>query len=121
MLSGVYVNPLVEEAFGVSMDVLPTHVLIVLVIIIFLVFAVPVLAYVYSRKMTFNRKDSYMNGVNYGDNRSFVDSFGDRKTLWLSNHYYKDMVGKRKIMKPSQIFTMAVLIVMLTVIIGGLL
>ncbi|MBQ7199862.1 MAG: NADH-quinone oxidoreductase subunit L [Eubacterium sp.] len=121
LLSGVYVNPMVEEAFGVSMNVLPTHILIVLAIIILLVFAVPVLAYVYSRKMTFNRKDSYMNGVNYGDNRSFVDSFGDRKTLWLSNHYYKDMVGKRKLMKPSQVFTSAVLIVMLTVIIGGLL
>ena len=119
LLSGVYVNPLVEEAYGVAMNVLPTEVLVVLVVIILLVFAVPVLAYVYSRKMTYNRKDSYMNGVNYGDNRSFVDSFGERKTLWLSNHYYKDLVGKRKLMKPAQIFTTAVLIVMMVVIIGG--
>ena len=121
ILSGVYVNPLVSETFGVSMDVLPVQVLIVLAIIILLVFAVPVIAFVYSRKMTFNRKGSYMNGVNYGDNRSFVDSFGGRKTLWLSNHYYKDLVGKRKLMKPAQIFTTAVLIVMLTTIIGGML
>ena len=121
LLSSIYVNPMVSEAYGTAMNVLPTHIQIVLVIIIFLVFAVPVLAYVYSRKMTFNRKDSYMNGVNTGDNRSFVDSFGERKTLWLSNHYYKDMVGKRKIMKPSQIFASAVLIVVLTSIIGGLL
>ncbi|MEE3467690.1 MAG: proton-conducting transporter membrane subunit [Eubacterium sp.] len=119
LLSSVYVNPLVSENFGVSMNVLPTEVLIVLVVIIFLVFAVPVLAYVYSRKMTYNRKDSYMNGVNFGDNRSFVDSFGERKTLWLSNHYYKDLVGKRKLMKPAQIFTTAVLIVLMVVIIGG--
>ena len=60
-----------------------------------------------------------MNGVNFGDNRSFVDSFGERKTLWLSNHYYKDLVGKRKLMKPAQILTTAVLIVMMVVIIGG--
>ena len=119
LLSSVYVNPLVEETFGVAMNVLPANILIVLVVIILLVFAIPVLAYIYSRKMTFNRKGSYMNGVNFGDNRSFVDSFGERKTLWLSNHYYKDLVGKRKLMKPSQIFTMAVLIVMLTIIIGG--
>ena len=119
ILSGVYVNPLVEETFSVSMNVLPTHILIVLAIIILLVFAVPVLAYIYSRKMTYNRKDSYMNGVNYGDNRSFVDSFGERKTLWLSNHYYKDLVGKRKLMKPCQIITMATLIVVMAVIIGG--
>ncbi|MBO4395203.1 MAG: NADH-quinone oxidoreductase subunit L [Eubacterium sp.] len=119
LLSTVYVNPLVSETFGASMNVLPVDILIVLAIIILLVFAVPVLAYIYSRKIAFNRKDSYMNGVNYGDNRSFVDSFGDRKTLWLSNHYYKDMVGKRKLMKPAQIFTMAVLIVMMAIIIGG--
>ncbi len=120
LLSSVFVNPLVEENFGISMNVLPMEVLILLVIIIFLVFAVPVFAYFYSRKiMTYNRKDSYMNGVNYGDNRSFVDSFGERKTLWLSNHYYKNLVGKRKLMKPSQIFTTAVLIVMMVYIIGG--
>ena len=119
LLSDVYVNPLVSETFGASMNVLPTEILILLVIIILLVFAVPVLAYVYSRKMTYNRKDSYMNGVNYGDNRSFVDSFGERKTLWLSNHYYKDQVGKRKLMKPAQVFTAALLIVMMVVIIGG--
>ena len=119
LLSGIYVNPLVESMFGTAMNVLPANILIVLVIIILLVFAVPVLAYVYSRKMTYNRKGSYMNGVNFGDNRSFTDSFGERKTLWLSNHYYKDFVGKRKLMKPCQIFTMAVLIVMLAVIIGG--
>ena len=119
LLSSVYVNPLVGETFGASMNVLPTEVLVVLVVIILLVFAVPVAAYVYSRKMTYNRKDSYMNGGNYGDNRSFVDSFGERKTLWLSNHYYKDLVGKRKLMKPAQIFTTAVLIVMMVLIIGG--
>ena len=83
------------------------------------VFAVPFLAYIYSRKIAFNRKGSYMNGANYGDNRSFVDSFGERKTLWLSNHYYKDLVGKRKLMKPAQILTAAVLLVMMVYIIGG--
>ena len=119
LLSAVYVNPLVQEMYGTAMNVLPANILVVLVIIILLVFAVPVLAYVYSRRMTFNRKGSYMNGVNYGDNRSFVDSFGERKTLWLSNHYYKDLVGRRKLMKPSQIFATAWLIVMLVVIIGG--
>ena len=119
LISTVYVNPLLVEMFGVSTNVLPNNILVILVIIILLVFAVPLLSFVYSRKMTFNRKGSYMNGVNYGDNRSFVDSFGERKTLWLSNYYFKDIVGRRKLMIPSQIFTMAVLIVMLVIIIGG--
>ena len=119
LLSGIYVNPLVMEMFGSFNEVLPTNVLIMLAAIILLVFAVPIVSYVYSRKVTFNRKGSYMNGVNYGDNRSFVDSFGDRKVLWLSNDYFRKLVGQRKLMKPSQIFTAAVLIVMLVIIIGG--
>ena len=119
LLSKVYVNPLIEEMFGSVTDVLPNNVLIMLSFIILLVFAVPFVSYVYSRKVTFNRKGSYMNGVNYGDNRSFVDSFGERKVLWLSNDYFRNIVGQRKLMKPSQIFTASVLIVMLVIIIGG--
>lgn len=119
LLSAVYVNPLIEEMFGTATDVLPSNILVMLVALILLVFAAPIISFVYSRKMTFNRKGAYMNGVNYGDDRSFVDSFGEKKTLWLSNHYYKDLVGSRKLMKPSQIFTVSVLIVMLVIIIGG--
>ncbi|MBR1742149.1 MAG: NADH-quinone oxidoreductase subunit L [Lachnospiraceae bacterium] len=119
LLSSIYVNPLIKEMFGKATGVLPDNILVVLVAIILLVFAVPIISFVYSRKMTFNRKGAYMNGVNTGDDRSFVDSFGERKTLWLSNHYYKDLVGSRKLMKPSQIFTVSVLIVMLVIIIGG--
>ena len=119
LLSTIYVSPLIKEMFGVAAGVLPNNILVVLVAIILLVFAVPSISFVYSRKMTFNRKGAYMNGVNTGDDRSFVDSFGERKTLWLSNHYYKDLAGSRKLMKPSQIFTLSVLIVMLVIIIGG--
>lgn len=119
ILSRIYVNPLLEEMFGTYTDVLPNNILVMLSLIILLVFAVPVLSFVYSRNMAFNRKGSYMNGVNYGDNRSFVDSFGERKTLWLSNYYFRNIVGQRKLMKPSQLFTLAVLIVMLVIIIGG--
>lgn len=119
ILSSVYVSPLLMEMFGTATNVLPANILIVLSVIILIVFAVPILSFAYSRKMTFNRKGSYMNGVNYGDNRSFVDSFGERKLLWLSNYYFKDLVGQRKLMVPSQLLMTAVLIVMLVIIIGG--
>lgn len=119
LLSKIYVNPLIKEMFGTVTDVLPNHILIMLVFLILLVFAAPIIAFVYSRKLTFNRKGAYMSGINYGDDRSFVDSFGERKTLWLSNHYYKDFVGSRKLMEPCQLFMVSVLIVMLVIIIGG--
>jgi len=60
-----------------------------------------------------------MNGVNTGENKKFVDSFGEEKTLWLSNYYMHKVIGSRKLMVPSQVFTVAVLVVMLCMIIGG--
>ena len=119
ILSKIYVSPLLIEMFGYSDDVLPTEVLIMLVIIILFVFAVPLMAFIYSKKQKTNVKLSYMNGVNTGANRAFVDSFGEPKTLWLSNYYFHKVIGQRKLMIPSQLFTVAILIVMMIMIIGG--
>lgn len=119
LLSRVYVDPLINELFGTSMDVLPQGLLYTLVVIILFVFAVPLVAFRYSKKQQYNEKLSYMNGINTGDNRAFTDSFGESKTLWLSNYYFHKLIGQRKLMMPAQTFTVAVLIVMMIVVIGG--
>ena len=119
LLSQIYVQNILVEMFGVATEVLSQQILYMLVIIILFVFAVPFLAYIYSAKQQTNTKLSYMNGVNTGDNRKFVDSFGDPKTLWLSNYYFYKNIGQRRLMIPGQLFATATLIVMLIMIIGG--
>ncbi|MBQ7677188.1 MAG: NADH-quinone oxidoreductase subunit L [Lachnospiraceae bacterium] len=119
LLSTVYVDPLLREMFGISTQVLPLSLLFMLVFVILFVFAVPFLAYLYVRNYRRNVKLSYMNGINVGDNKYFTDSFGDHKRLWLSNYYFHNMIGARKLMEPGQLFMTAFLIVMLVVIIGG--
>ncbi len=119
LLSEVYVNPLITSMFGEAQNVLPQGVLYTLVAVIVIVFAVPVLSYVYSKNMRKTFVLSYMNGINTGDNRKFVDSFGDEKTLWLSNFYFHKVIGQRKLMIPSQIFALAFLVIMLSMILGG--
>ena len=119
LLSKVYVDPLLAEMFGTSSEVLPQSLLYMLVVIILFVFAVPAIAFKYSRTQQFNRKLSYMNGVNTGENKAFTDSMGEAKTLWLSNYYFYKMIGQRKLMIPSQMFAIAVLIVMMIMVIGG--
>ena len=121
LLSAVYVNPLISEMFGTNTSVLSDAILYTLVLIIVIVFAVPVIAYIYSTKIRVNTKLSYMNGVNAGDNRKFVDSMGDDRTLWLSNFYFHKTIGQRKLMIPSQVFSLAVLVIMMCMIIGGVL
>jgi ech hydrogenase subunit A len=119
ILSRIYVDPLLDEMFGHTGQVLPEGILYLLVVIILVVFLVPFLAYHYSRKQQYNRKLSYMNGINTGDNKSFTDSFGDTKRLWLSNYYFHKMIGQRKLMVPVQLIATATLLVMMIMIIGG--
>ena len=66
-----------------------------------------------------NIKPVYMSGINAGDDNQFTDSFGNNKSLWLSNYYFAHKIGQRKLMKISQIFTTAFIVVLLCMIVGG--
>ncbi|MBQ6554805.1 MAG: NADH-quinone oxidoreductase subunit L [Firmicutes bacterium] len=120
-ISGIYVDPMLFEMFGTSGQVLSPGLLVMLSIIILFVFAIPPVFFMYSRKMHANRKLSYMGGINTGDDKHFVDSFGEEKRLWLSNYYFANRIGIRKIMLPCQLVASAVLIAMFCIILGVLL
>ena len=119
LLSKIYVEPLLSEMYGTAVSVLPQSLLYILVIIIMVVFLVPLIAYRYMKRIRTNEKPSYMHGVNEGDNRSFTDSFGKPKELVLSNWYFKNYFGQRKLMFPCSMIAAAVIMVMLSVIVGG--
>ena len=119
ILSKVYVVPLLKEMYGSYVTVLSMSVLYTLVIIICFIFAIPIITFGYTRKLHENKKLAYMSGINEGDNSSFTDAFGEAKKLQMSNWYFKDFIGQRKLMVPSEIFATVLLIVMLSVILGG--
>lgn len=119
LLSQTYVEPLLYEMFGHATAVLPTAVLYLLIVIICVIFCVPVLAFKYSERIHVSKKLSYMNGINVGNNKEFVDSFGEPKHLYMSNWYFKLFFGQRKLMVPCEILSAVVLIAMLAMIIGG--
>ncbi len=119
ILSKVYVVPLLKEMYGSYVTVLSMNMLYTLVIIICFIFAIPIITFGYTRKLHENKKLAYMSGINEGDNSSFTDAFGEAKKLQMSNWYFKDFIGQRKLMVPSEIFATVLLIVMLSVILGG--
>ena len=119
MLSTVYVEPLLVEMFGVSTAVLPMGVLYLLIAIVCFIFVAPIMAFRYARTTKVRQLKSYMNGINVGNNKEFVDSMGEKKHLFMSNWYFAHTVGQRKLMKPCIIVTAAFLVVMLTLIVGG--
>ncbi len=73
--------------------------------------------------LTFNKKNkiviSYMGGVNTGDDRSFVDAFGQNKRMYLANWYLDSWFGEKKLWRPSLILAAAGLIILMTMAIGG--
>ena len=75
------------------------------------------------RLLTFGKKKkivmSYMGGGNAGNDRSFVDSFGKAKPMYLANWYMEDYFGEKKLLNPSLILSSAAIIVMMVIAIGG--
>ena len=119
LLSKTYVEPLLFEMFGHATAVLPTAVLYLLIVIICVIFCVPILAFKYSEHIEVSKKLSYMNGINVGNNKEFVDSFGEPKHLFMSNWYFRVLFGQRKLMVPCEIISAIFMIALLALIIGG--
>jgi ech hydrogenase subunit A len=75
------------------------------------------------RLLTFGKKTkvvmSYMGGGNYGNDRAFVDAFGEKKQMYLANWYMEDYFGEKKILKPSLILASAAIIILMVIAIGG--
>ena len=93
-----------------------THImLLMLCVIVILPLAV--------RLLTFGKKNkvvmAYMSGGNTGNDRSFVDSYGDKKQMYLANWYMEDYFGEHKLLKPSLIISAAAIVIIMVIAIGG--
>lgn len=119
VLSTIFVEPLLTEVFGVATAVLPQAVLFLLIAIVCFIFIAPLMAFRYAQTTKVRQLKSYMNGINVGNNKEFIDSMGEKKHLFMSNWYFAHTVGQRKLMKPCIFVTAAFLIVMLCLIVGG--
>lgn len=75
------------------------------------------------RFLTFNKKKkivmSYMGGGNAGDDRHFTDSFGKDKEIYLANWYMEDYFGEKKILLPSTLIAVGLLVILSIFAIGG--
>ena len=60
-----------------------------------------------------------MGGVNKGDNRHFINSFGGDTHLYLSNWYLRFEFGRRHLLHPSIYLSAVVLVVIFCLLIGG--
>lgn len=64
---------------------------------------------------------SYMAGVNTGDNRHFVNSYGKDKQLYLTNWYMEKYFGEKRLSAYGIIATAAIIAVIFLMALGGVL
>lgn len=113
------VLPIVVSLFGSGTMTLNLSDIMVMVILLIAVVVLPVVCYIGTRKRKIKKVISYMNGVNAGDNRNFIDSMGQEKQLYTANWYMLEYFGEDKLLIPCIAVSAFVLIVMMCLIIGG--
>ena len=75
------------------------------------------------RFLTFGKKNkivmSYMGGVNAGNDRSFIDAFGNPKEIYLASWYLEKYFGEKRLNRPILILSTAAITILMIIGIGG--
>lgn len=119
LLSTHVIQPILETMYGTVDATISTGNLTLMVMLLVSVFVIPNLLFLFSKNVQRRQVINYMAGINTGDSQHFVDAMGDAKELQLSAWYLEDWFGEQKIMKPSLIAAILVLLTMFAFIIGG--
>lgn len=114
------VNPIVLELFGDAQAVLSMSVMATMVIMLVSIVFVPSCMFFVSKAAHSKLVPIYMNGINAGDNRHFINSFGEEEHLYLTNWYLRFEFGRRKLLNPSIYFAASIIVVVFCLIIGGM-
>ncbi len=120
IVSTYLIEPFLQELFHTTAEsVISSGNVLIMLMMIFMIILLPILV----RFLTLGKKNkivmSYMGGANTGDDRSFINSMGEPKRMYLTNWYMEDWFGEKKLWKPSIILSTAAVIVLLVIVIGG--
>lgn len=120
VISSGLVRPILMRMFHTAaVSVISSGDIPIMLLMLCMIVVLPVAA----RLLTFGKQNkpslAYMAGVNEGDDRTFVDSFGQKKEMYLANWYFEDIFGEKKLLKPSLALASAVIVILMTVAIGG--
>ena len=120
VVSSHMVEPFLAELFHTSLPaIISAGNMNIMLMMLFAIVILPIAV----RFLTFGKKQkivmSYMGGANTGDDRHFVDSFGENKEIYLANWYMDDYFGEKKLLKPSIMIAAGVILVLMGIVIGG--
>jgi len=120
VISTYMVEPFLSEMFHSSLPaIISAGNMNIMLMMLFAIVILPIAV----RFLTFGKKQkivmSYMGGANTGDDRHFIDSFGEKKEIYLANWYMDDYFGEKKLLRPSIMIAAGVILVLMGIVIGG--
>ena len=90
-----------------------------MIIMLVLIFFIPLISLILLRHSRLSFEDTYLGGVNAGDQQTFYDSMGEPKRVQLSNWYLTDLFGEKRLWGPSVVISTAAIIILTVIAVGG--
>lgn len=119
LISKYVFEPFMRDMFGTADAVIKEGNISIMVIMVGAIFIVPLLNYIFTKHIKEKQVIAYMGGENVGDNKHFVNSFGEEEELHVSNWYMENWFGEKKLLMPCILLSTMVIVVFLSLAIGG--
>jgi len=119
-MSDHMIQPVLNEAFYKKIpNVIGGSDVVIMMIMVAMIFIIPIGSRVLSIGKRSKMTMSYVAGVNAGDDRHYIDSFGKERPLYMSNWYMTEYFGEDKLLAPCIVISAIIVIIMLIIVIGG--
>lgn len=119
VISSYIVTPYLSAVYGSASAVLSGDNIIIMIIMLVLIFVIPLLSMIFLDHSKLSFEDTYLAGVNAGDQQTFYDAAGEPKRVWLTNWYLVDLFGEKKLWTPSILIAAAAIIILMVISVGG--
>lgn len=119
-MSNHMVQPVLNEAYHTNIpNVIGGSDVVIMIIMVAMVFLIPIGSRVLALGKTDKMTMSYMAGVNAGDDRHYVDSFGKERALYISNWYMEQIFGEKRLLVPCICISAVIVALMVIIVVGG--
>lgn len=119
LISSKVIMPYIHLVFKNAYQVITDDNIIIMMIMLFAIFAIPGAAWLSARNTNYRKVARYINGVNAGDQMNYIDSMGEKRRFFLANWYMEDIFGFDKLWNPSIIISIVIITAIMVIAIGG--
>jgi ech hydrogenase subunit A len=120
VVSKYLIEPFLQQIFDEKISsIISSGNIHIMAFMLFMIIILPFVIRLFTFNKTSKQTTAYMCGINEGDDRTFTDSLGQSKGMYLSNWYLENIFGENKLFNPSVILSVCILVSLAVAGIGG--